>query len=66
MTVKDLISRLQTFPEHLIVVYPCCSEYCVLVPEAVGTMETRDNGGYQSRIYGSEDALRAKTVLVIG
>jgi hypothetical protein len=30
MTVKELIEFLSTQPQHLPVLYKCCSEYCLL------------------------------------
>ncbi len=39
MTVSELISFLQTQPQHLTVVYKCCSEQCVLESKDIAVEE---------------------------
>ena len=52
MKVSELIEFLQTQPQHLTVIYPCCSEYTILDKEDISIerlCSARDDGWVQKR-----------------
>ncbi len=64
MNVKELIEYLKTQPQDMVVVYPCCSEYCVLEEDIdIRELTTPRPDGW---VQNKRDDMPSQKYLVIG